>query len=298
MKKILSLGFVALVSCSQVSAMEYKDVEMSCAQQPAAASASSTFDMSSLQSAIEDIAYNRTISHLSYFDQSQDTDFVREIYKKYGALQRDLIQLQQENPTFDFSNAFAQVNKLMTSLISNEDMLKFTYITVTRKFNSEQDITPEIIATLINILKCPDTIVGLGIPADLSITHEEEEALKSVIYYTIKLSQEKREAFYQLLLTKPHLNTEYQAILSGQKSDISEEFLQELITSSINITEKTLRFSLGLATQKMPAALDTEGMDYLLALTKSGIIHEMSSKRPVLPLLLKHFGEIGGLSII
>ncbi|MFH1254821.1 MAG: hypothetical protein V1646_05340 [bacterium] len=299
MKKFLSFGLVILVLFSHVSAMESKDVDMSEPQRPSAlAAACSTFDMSQLQSAIDDIAYNRTLSHLSYFDQSQDTDFVREMYKRYGALQRDLIQLQQANPTFDFSNAFAQVNKLMTSLISNEDMLKLTYITVARKFNSEQDVTQEMVTTLINVMKCPDSTIGLEMPADASITHEDEEALKSIIYYIIKLNQEKRESFYSLLLTKPHLNEEYLAILNGQKSDLSEEFLQELITSSANITEKALRFSLGLVAQKTHERLDSEGVEYPLALMKSEIIHEISSKRAVLPLLLKHFGEIGGLSII
>ncbi len=296
MKKFLAFGLVILGLFSQTSAMECKDVSMDEAHEPA--TVHNSFDMRSLQEAINDIAYNRPISHLSYFDPSQNTDFVREMFKRYGELQRDLVQLQQANAAFDFSNVFAQVNKLMTSLISNEDMLKFTYITITRKFNSEQDITPEIISILINILKCPDSTIGLGTPADLSITHEDEEALKSLIYYTIKTSQEKREAFYQLLLTKPHLNREYQAILSGQKSNISEEFLQELITSSINITEKILRFPMGIAEQKATASLDTEGIDYLLGLTKSEIIHEISSKRAVLPLILKHFGEIGGLSIL
>ena len=295
MKKILSLGFVALVLCNSVSAMESKDVDMSSGQQ---AAAYDTFDISSLQEALNDIAYNRTLSHLPYFDQSQDTDFIREMFKRYGALQRDLIQLQQANPAFDFSNAFAHVNKLMTSLISNEDLLKLTYITLSHKLNSEQDVTPEMVATLINVMKCSDSNVGLEMPADTLITHEDEKALKSIIYYIIKLNQEKREAFFELLLTKPHLNEEYQAILNGQKSELSEEFLQELITSSVTITEKTLRFSLGLAAQKTHECLDSEGVEYTLALMKSEIIHEISSKRTVLPLLLKHFGEIGGLSII
>ena len=296
MKKILSFGLFVLVSCSQVSAMECKNIDMSSGQQTAAAY--DTFDMSSLQEAINAIAYNRTLSHLPYFDQSQDTDFIREMFKRYGALQRDLIQLQQANPAFDFSNAFAHVNKLMTSLMSNEDLLKLTYITLSHKLNSEQDVTPEMVVSLINVMKCPDSNVGLEMPADTLITHEDEKALKSIIYYIIKLNQEKRESFFELLLTKPHLNEEYKAILSGQKSDLSEEFLQELITSSINIAEKTLRHSIGMNTQKAHECPDVEGIGYTLALMKSEIIHEMSSKRAVLPLLLKHFGEIGGLSII
>ena len=203
MKKFLSFIFATLVLCSPVSAMESTDMDMSDAQQLTAVS---SFNMSSLQEAINDIAYNRPLSHLSYFEPHQDTDFIREIFKRYSALQRDLIQLQQANPSFDFSNAFAQVNKLMTSLISNEDFLKLSYITLSHKINSEQDVTPEMLTTLINVMKCPDSNVGLEMPANTQITHEEKEALKPMIYYIIKLSQEKRESFYYLLLTKPHLD--------------------------------------------------------------------------------------------
>lgn len=53
-----------------------------------------------------------------------------------------------------------------------------------------------------------------------------------------------------------------------------------------------------IAEQKATASLDTEDIEYLLGLTKSKIIHEISSKRAVLPLILKHFGEICGLSFI
>ncbi|MFA6535453.1 MAG: hypothetical protein WCS92_04300 [Candidatus Babeliales bacterium] len=286
MKKFLSLGFVASVLCSPVSAMESKDMDMSGEQQPATApvAASSTFDMSSLQEAINAIAYNGTVNHLSYFDKSQDTDFIREMFKRYSALQRDLIQLQQTMPPESFKQAFDEINKAMTSIISSEDVLKFTYLSMTRKFNSEQDVTPEMIAGLMGYIK--QAALDLNLPANELL--EGHATCKSSLYKLIKLRQEKREAFYSLLL-KPHLNREYQAILRGEISDLSEEFLQELITILTSCILKVLRLSIE---QQLHAPV------IIMPGLESTISAQIKAKRTVVLLLLKHFGEINGFDII
>lgn len=302
MKKFLSLSFFAfffaLMLSAPVFAMESKDVDMSEQQDPATAAAAaapstfgmrelrttveeSAFDMSGLQEAIDDIAYTHNqISHLSYYDRSQDTDFVREMFKRYSALQQDLIQLQQTMPPEAFKQAFDDVNKAVTSIISSEDLLKISYLVVTHKFNSEQDITPEMLTLLIIFFKkeIHDATPSLDIsPND-----------KSFLYKLIKVKQEKREAFYSLLL-KPHLNREYQAILRGEISDFSEEFLQGIITISINCALKAVRV---LIKQQLQAPV------VMMPGFESEIFSLMKAKRAVIFLLLKHFGEISGIDIM
>jgi cell division protein ZapA (FtsZ GTPase activity inhibitor) len=261
MKKIFVLA-AALIGFSSIYAMEEpsRDVEMGNAK-------SDTFDLSDLQAAIEEVAYNKT--SLTY------QDFVENVFGKYSALQSDIILMQQTNHNPDFTAAITVINKNLTSLISNENFLKLMYVISIRKFHSVDEITPEIITAF----------------DDPSLT--DDQVSKNFVFTTIKAGQERRESFYKILLSNPNLNKEYKAILNGQKYDISEEFLQEITKSSINAIKKMLMAKKGITEQQLT------GLNALLIeISLSQITKKIASIRAALPLIVKHFGDLGGFGLI